>query len=66
MERYRIYSTTDNKFIGKVFTVDEITKTIDIVDDNVSLVSLVYVFMKKYSNKIKVSNVNYTIKGTLI
>lgn len=63
MEHYRIYDTTDHKFIGKTFTVDEVNKKIDIIGVDAPPEYQTYRTIKKYSNIIIISNVNYTIKG---
>jgi hypothetical protein len=66
MERYRIYSTTDGKFIGKVFTIDELANTIDIICESASPEFQTYTSIIKTTTQVKVSNSNYTIKGKLI
>jgi hypothetical protein len=66
MERYRIYATTDGKFKGKIFTIDEIENTIDIIGEDVSPEHQTYTTITKTSNTVRVSNSNYTIHGKLI
>lgn len=63
MERYQIYATTDGKHIGRTFTLDELNKRIDILGINEGHRISEYEHIKKTGNKIRVSNVNYTLKG---
>jgi hypothetical protein len=66
MEQYRIYSTTDGKYVGKIFTINESTNTIDIPGEDISPEHQVYAIIQRTPNRIKISNVNYTILGKLI
>jgi len=63
MERYQIYATTDGKFIGKIFTLDELNNKIDILGIDEGHRISEYEHIRKTGNKIRVSNVNYTLKG---
>jgi len=66
MERYRITTTTDGKYVGKIFTVNEDAKVLDIqeIEDDPRLSE--YQTIKKQGNQIRLTNVHYTINGTLI
>lgn len=66
METYKIYATTDGKFLSMNFTLDEINKRIDIIGIDEGHKISQYEFIHKIGNKIRVSNVNYTLKGILI
>jgi hypothetical protein len=63
MEQYQIYATTDGKHIGRTFTVDELNKSIDILGIDEGHRISQYETIRKSGNKIRVSNVNYTLKG---
>ena len=63
METYKIYATTDGKFIGMNFTVNEVNKTIDIFGIDADDKIINYEFIHKTLNRIRINNVNYTFKG---
>jgi len=65
MEQYRITSTTDKMHIGKIFTLNEDTQSIDIIEDTHEH-HIKYSFIQKKGNVIKINNSNNTIRGTLV
>jgi hypothetical protein len=66
MNIYKIYATTDGKFVGMDFTIDETNKTIDIIGVcEVHCISE-YDYIKKENDRVRIVNVNYTLKGILI
>ena len=66
MKQYRIKQTTDHKYIGKVFTLNEIEHTIDILGINEGDVISKYRNIWKNGNTVRVTNFNYTVVGILI
>lgn len=66
MKQYRIKQTTDHKYIGKIFTLDEANKCIDIIGIDESDTISKYRNIWKNENTIRVTNYNYTVVGILI
>ena len=66
MEYYRIKRTTDQRFIGKLFTLNERQKTIDIIGALGECVMREYQSISKTENDVYVSNSDYAIIGALL
>jgi len=64
--RYLIKSTTDNKYLGKFFTLDINNRTIDIEGVNEGPNIQNYENIRGYDDFVIVTTSNYTLKGKLV
>jgi len=64
--RYLIKSTTDSKYLGKFFTLDMISRTIDIegVDEGPNIQN--YEHIRGNGDFVVITTANYTLKGKLV
>lgn len=62
--KYKITSTTDGKFVGKLFTINLDESYILILEEDIKI--YYYILLTPYKNLVTIKNPNYTINGEKI